>query len=131
MKLAYVQPHMHLRGKDYELRLIYPAGESQTVFKGKFDFEWQLGYNFARPIMLPKGTRIVGISHFDNSANNKFNPDPAKEVHWGAQNWDEMSNGFLGVIFDAKIAPETALRPSGPSLPSRGMLGAILGLLAP
>ena len=78
IKLAYVQPHMHLRGKDYVLRLAYP-----------------------------KGARIIGISHFDNSPNNKYNPDPAREVRWGPQNWNEMSNAFIGLIFDAKIAQET------------------------
>jgi len=129
IKLAYVQPHMHLRGKDYELRLVYPTGESETVFKGKFDFEWQLGYNFAKPIVLPRGTRIVGISHFDNSPNNKFNPDPAQEVRWGPQNWDEMSNAFIGLIFDSKIPVETVLRPSGPSLLPRGKFGPTLAAL--
>ena len=69
-KLVYAQPHMHLRGKDFELRLIYPTGETQTVLKAKWDFEWQMGYEFAKPIDMPKGTRMVGISHFDNSANN-------------------------------------------------------------
>jgi hypothetical protein len=127
-KLAYLQPHMHLRGKDYELRLIYPTGESETVFKGKFDFEWQLGYTLAKPIVLPKGTRVIGISHFDNSANNKFNPDPSKEVRWGDQNWDEMSNVYLGLIVDAGTAPELILRPSGPSLSPLGRLWATLGL---
>jgi len=129
MKLAYVQPHMHLRGKDFELRVIYPAGESQTVFKAKFDFAWQVGYNFAQPIALPKGARIVAISHFDNSANNKFNPDPTKEVHWGPQNWDEMSNAFIGLIFDASIPADTVLRPSGPSLLPRGKFGPTLAAL--
>ncbi len=129
IKLAYVQPHMHLRGKDYELRLVYPTGESETVFKGKFDFEWQLGYNFAKPIVLPRGTRIVGISHFDNSPNNKFNPDPAQEVRWGPQNWDEMSNAFIGLIFDSKIPVESVLRPSGPSLLPRGKFGPTLAAL--
>ena len=129
LKLAYVQPHMHLRGKDYELRLAYPAGETETVFKGRFDFEWQLGYNFAKPIVLPQGTRIIGISHFDNSANNKFNPDPTKEVRWGAQNWDEMSNAFLGLILDAKTSPETVLIPSGPSALPHGRMELIWGLL--
>jgi hypothetical protein len=107
---------------------VYPTGESETVFKGNFDFEWQLGYDLAKPIDLPKGTRIIGISHFDNSANNKFNPDPAKEVRWGPQNWDEMSNAFLGLIFDVKIPPETVLHPSGPSLLSAGKFGPTLGL---
>src|SRR5260370_6467330 len=30
-KLVYVQPHMHVRGKEYELRLAYPSGETETV----------------------------------------------------------------------------------------------------
>jgi mono/diheme cytochrome c family protein len=115
-KLVYVQPHMHLRGKDMELRAIYPTGETQTLFKGVFDFNWQLGYDFAKPIPLPKGTRLIAISHFDNSANNKFNPDPTREIRWGLQNWDEMSNAFVGLIFDAKDDATKLFHRSGPSL---------------
>jgi hypothetical protein len=131
-KLAYVQPHMHLRGKDYELRLIYPTGESETVFRGKFDFNWQQGFTFEKPIPLPRGTRLVGIAHFDNSANNPFNPDPSKEVRWGPQNWDEMSGPFIGLIFDVKTPPETILRRSGPSLlrPVPGQAGPTLAAVS-
>ena len=49
-KLVYIQPHMHLRGKDYELRLIYPTGECETVFKGQWNFDWQVGYQLEKPI---------------------------------------------------------------------------------
>jgi hypothetical protein len=28
--------------------------------------------------------------HFDNSANNKFNPAPDHELAWGEQSWHEM-----------------------------------------
>lgn len=129
-KLAYVQPHMHLRGKDFELRLIYPTGETQTVFKGKFDFDWQLGYDLAKPIPLPKGTRMIGISHFDNSVNNKFNPDPSKEVHWGPQNWDEMSNCFVGLILSLNDDPAKLFHRSGPSLLPPGESGPTLSALA-
>jgi hypothetical protein len=125
-KLVYVQPHMHLRGKDYELRLVYPSGETETVFKGKFDFNWQLGYEFKEPILLPKGTRLIGISHFDNSPNNKFNPDPAKEIRWGLQNWDEMSNAFIGLVFDAKTDPKGLAHRSGVSLLPVGKPGPTL-----
>ena len=118
VKLAYVQPHMHLRGKDYELRLSYPDGRSETVFKGKYDFAWQLGYTLTKPIPLPQGTRITGVAHFDNSANNPFNPDPSQEVRWGAQNWDEMASGFLGLIVNGKTDPERVLRRTGPSAPT-------------
>ena len=129
IKLASVQPHMHLRGKDYELRLLYPTGKSETVFKGKYDFNWQLGYTFAKPIELPKGTRIVGVAHFDNSANNPFNPDSSQDVRWGPQNWNEMNNGFLGLILDEKTPPDAVLRRSGPSAPSVvGRLLETLGL---
>jgi hypothetical protein len=41
-QLVYMQPHMHLRGKDFEVRLISTSGESKTIFKAKWDFNWQL-----------------------------------------------------------------------------------------
>jgi hypothetical protein len=129
VKLVYAQPHMHLRGKDFELRAVYPTGESETVFKGKFDFDWQLGYNFEKPIALPKGTRLIGISHFDNSLTNKYNPDAAKEVHWGPQNWDEMSNCFVGLIFDVNTDAGKVFKASGPSLLPRGKSGPTLAAL--
>jgi hypothetical protein len=127
-KLVYVQPHMHLRGKDYEIRVIYPTGESETVFRGKFDFDWQLGYDLAKPLLLPKGTRVLGISHFDNSPNNPFNPDPAKQVRWGFQNWDEMSNCFMGLVVDLKTDPAKVFYASGPSLLPPGKPGPTLAL---
>jgi hypothetical protein len=132
VRLAYVQPHMHLRGKDYELRLAYPSGEAETVFKGKWDFNWQQGFTFLKPILMPKGTRIIGISHFDNSINNPYNPDPAKEIHWGDQNWDEMSNAFLGLLMPRSTPQESLLRRSGPSLLPRvpGVAGPTLAALA-
>jgi mono/diheme cytochrome c family protein len=116
LKLVYAQPHMHLRGKDYELRAILPNGRAQTLFRSTWDFNWQLGYVFNEPIDLPKGTRLIGISHFDNSPANKFNPDPTKEVRWGLQNWEEMSNCFIGLVFDATIDPKTIFVATGPSL---------------
>jgi hypothetical protein len=126
-RLVYVQPHMHGRGKDYELRLYYPSGKFETVFKGKFDFNWQLGYEFEKPIPVPKGTRLVGIAHFDNSANNKFNPDPTKLVFRGEQNWDEMATGYLGFLLDdPKASPRQFFVRSGPSLLPRGKSGPTL-----
>lgn len=129
VELVYAQPHMHLRGKDFELRAIYPTGEVETLFRGKFDFDWQIGYQYAKPIALPKGTRLIGISHFDNSATNKFNPDPSKDVVWGPQNWDEMSNCFVGLIFPLDTMAEDVFHASGPSLLPRGKFGPTLSAL--
>ena len=119
-KLVYIQPHMHLRGKDYELRVTYPTGETETVFKGVWNFDWQVGYQLAKPLLLPKGTKILAIAHYDNSVNNKFNPDPGKTIWWGDQNWDEMQSGFLGMVFGMNQDANKALIPSGPSLLPRG-----------
>ena len=116
-KLVYIQPHMHVRGKDYEFRVVYPNGKSETLFKGKWDFNWQLGYDFAKPVNLPEGTRLIGISHFDNSADNPYNPDPAKEVRWGPQNWDEMSAAFIGLVMpDRNVDLRAVFKKTGPSL---------------
>ena len=128
-RLVYAQPHMHLRGKDFELRVVSPDKETKTVLKGDWNFEWQMGYQFAEPIVLPKGSKLQLISHFDNSPANRFNPDPAKKVVWGPQNWDEMSNCFIGVLFDTDTAPEKVFLRSGPSLLPRGEHGPTLAEL--
>jgi hypothetical protein len=125
-ELVYIQPHMHLRGKDYELRAIYPTGETQEIFKGKWNFDWQIGYELEKPLALPKGTRLVAIAHFDNSLNNKYNPDANKEVRWGDQNWDEMQSGFLGLVIDSNTNIAKLFIPSGPSLLPRGKSGPTL-----
>ena len=129
-QLVYLQPHMHLRGKDYEVRLIYPSGESKTIFKAKWDFNWQLGFDLAEPLAIPKGTRIVGVAHYDNSAANKYNPDPTKRIVWGQQNWDEMQNCFMGFLVDPAVKdPKKLFAPSGPSLLPRGESGPTLAAL--
>lgn len=115
-KLVYAQPHMHLRGKNFELRVISPAKDVTTVLKGDWNFDWQMGYQFAEPIVLQKGAKLQLITHFDNSAANRHNPDPATQVVWGPQNWDEMSNCFIGVLFGTNTAPENVFLRSGPSL---------------
>ncbi len=102
--LTSMQPHMHYRGKDFEFRAIYPNGQTETLLRVlNYSFSWQLSYDLAKPVLLPKGTRIQCTAHFDNSANNPNNPDPAKEVSWGDQSFDEMMIGFFSVAFDANV----------------------------
>jgi hypothetical protein len=125
-ELVYIQPHMHLRGKDYELDAVYPTGEKQEIFKGQWNFDWQVGYQLEKPLPMPKGTRLVAIAHYDNSLNNKYNPDANKEVHWGDQNWEEMQSGFLGLVVDRDTNVAKIFIPSGPSLLPRGKSGPSL-----
>jgi hypothetical protein len=129
VKLVYAQPHMHLRGKDFELRVVTPDKKLITVLKGDWNFDWQMGYQYEEPITMVKGSKLQLISHFDNSLANRFNPDAAAKVVWGPQNWDEMSNCFIGVVFGRETAPETVFLRSGPSLLPRGDNGPTLASL--
>ena len=105
-------PHMHLRGKDFEFRLILPSGETQTLLKvPNYSFSWQLSYFLAEPKKLPAGTTIECTAHYDNSANNPANPDPTKEVHYGEQSWDEMMFGFFDVAIPFDKSPMDLMRP--------------------
>ena len=89
-------PHSHLRGKSWEYRVVYPDGRKETVLSvPAYDFDWQTYYMFAKPLVVPKGTRLEATAHYDNSANNKFNPDASMDVRWGEQTWDEMLIGYF------------------------------------
>jgi hypothetical protein len=107
VKLSALLPHMHLRGKDFEYRLIFPTGETQTILRvPRYDFNWQLWYEPVNDILLPKGTKVSCTAHFDNSANNPNNPDATKEVRWGDQSWEEMMIGFFSVAFPSDMDPK-------------------------
>jgi hypothetical protein len=101
VRLMYLQPHMHMRGKDMEIRFEYPTGESETLLKvPKYSYLWQTIYYEKEPISVPKNTRLAVIAHWDNSANNPLNPDPTATVRWGDQTWEEMLMPFVGVLVD-------------------------------
>jgi hypothetical protein len=99
--LVSAAPHMHFRGKDMEIRAFYPDGRSEILINvPKYDFAWQTMYFFKRPPALPKGTRLLLTAHFDNSAKNKFNPDPTKAVRWGDPTYDEMMGAIIEYTVD-------------------------------
>src|SRR5215471_2708011 len=107
-ELVYLMPHMHVRGKDMTYTLIYPDGRKEVVLNvPRYDFNWQLGYNTS--VKVPKGTKLHVDAHFDNSANNKFNPNPNKTVYFGEMTWEEMMNPFFGVVVDKSADPAKIL----------------------
>lgn len=101
-RVVSLTPHMHLRGKDFLFKATYPTGESEVLLSvPHYDFNWQLGYAPARELIMPEGSKIECVAHYDNSANNAANPDPTKEVRYGDQSWEEMMFGFFDVALDA------------------------------
>ncbi len=86
-----MSPHMHFRGKDMQYSVKYPDGRDEVLLNvPKYNYEWQLNYEFANPPKIPAGSVITVRAHYDNSANNSRNPAPNEEVIWGQQSWNEM-----------------------------------------
>jgi hypothetical protein len=109
-------PHMHLRGKAFEYEATYPSGEKEMLLKvPAYDFNWQLTYQLAKPLLLPKGTEIRATAWFDNSPNNKYNPDPKAQVHWGDQSWEEMLAGFVDFVVPLEVNPRSIAYPKKPA----------------
>ncbi|MCI0487566.1 MAG: thiol-disulfide isomerase [Blastocatellia bacterium] len=115
-----LHPHMHMRGKDFLYRLVYPDGTSKILLSvPRWDFNWQLTYVFKEEVPAPKGSRLECVAHYDNSEKNKFNPDPTKLVKWGPQTWDEMMIGYLDYTIDKQDLRRERPQPVAGSLNSR------------
>jgi len=118
--LVNLLPHMHFRGNSFEYRAIYPDGKKEVLLRvPHYDFNWQLTYSLAREKKLPKGTVIECEAHFDNSPNNRFNPDPTKEVHYGEQTWEEMMIGFFDVAVPMNTTANDMMFPKHPQEQAR------------
>ncbi|MFY9554884.1 MAG: cytochrome c [Blastocatellia bacterium] len=101
VRLTSYMPHMHLRGKDMRYDVIYPDGRTETLLSvPKFSFNWQTMYYLKKPVLLPKGTKMIVTAHFDNSVKNKYNPDPAKTIRWGDPTYEEMMIGWMEYYVD-------------------------------
>ena len=97
--LLGMMPHMHLRGKSFEYKATYPDGRTEVLLSvPQFDFNWQTSYRLEKPLLMPEGTRIDCVAHFDNSAGNPANPDAKTKVTWGDQTWEEMMIGYLDFV---------------------------------
>jgi hypothetical protein len=89
-------PHMHFRGKRMRFYADYPDGTTEELLNiAHYNYNWQLDYELTEPKFVPAGTKIRAVGAFDNSKQNKANPDPSREVPWGQQSWDEM---FFGSV---------------------------------
>lgn len=104
-------PHMHLRGKSMRYDVQYPDGKTETLLNvPNYDFAWQTNYVLKEPKRLPAGTRIIVTAYFDNSKNNKFNPDPTKDIRYGEPTYDEMMLGFMDFVTEmptvAQVEPK-------------------------
>ncbi|MGZ3377621.1 MAG: hypothetical protein ACXU8S_13590, partial [Phenylobacterium sp.] len=84
-------PHAHYRATSSDLWIRYPDGKEKLLLTlPRYDFGWQGHYNFAEPVKIPAGSKLIAHYVYDNSKSNPHNPDASKTVVWGDQSWEEM-----------------------------------------
>ena len=117
--LYQLQPHAHMRGRDFKYVAVYPDGHEVTVLTvPNYDFHWQLAYQLDAPLTLPAGSKLIVTAHYDNSAGNKHLREsgvdprtcgPDKEAYFRRQNqsWDEMFSPLIQ--YSVEGAASTAL----------------------
>lgn len=106
--------HMHVRGKDMTFMARKPDGSLETLLViPNYNFDWQQSYRWKPGTKtFPAGTTFEVLAHYDNSAFNPYNPDPAKAVRYGDQTFHEMMFGFYfftrsGESLNLTIDPKT------------------------
>jgi len=96
-------PHLHLRGKSMKYTLTTPDGKEEVLLDvPNYDFNWQLYYELETPRQIPADSKVTVVTLFDNSAKNRYNPAPEKEVFWSEQSWDEMYAPQARITVDSR-----------------------------
>jgi len=93
--------HMHNLGRTGYMKLKRKDGREECLLKiSDWDFHWQGGVRFQKPITVSPGDTIEMQCGFDNSAENQaIGPSGEKNVpravNWGENTSDEMCLGIL------------------------------------
>ena len=91
-----MSPHVHLRAKDMQYKLVFPDGSEQIILKvSHYEFSLAIGCDLAEPIRVPKGASWCLRRTYDTSTNNNFNPDAVRNV--GKTGWSESMTKRRGV----------------------------------
>ena len=123
--LSAFQPHMHNRGKAMCMEAIYPDIRADSARPGpartetlncvsNYQFGWHITYPYADDVapILPAGTIIHITAWHDNTAANKYNPNPRNWVGYGQRTIDEMSFAWVSLFYvdDAEYQARTEAR---------------------
>lgn len=96
-ELLALIPHMHVRGKSFQIASRRGDNTEILLDVPRYDFNWQHVYELSQPLPLAEIDKLEFTAHFDNSNQNPANPDPSQTVTWGDQTWEEMAIAFLEV----------------------------------
>jgi hypothetical protein len=87
-----VRPAAHPLMVSLQATAYRPDGTQEVLIWSRgYQSDWQPTYYFKQPVALPAATRVEVIAYFDNSDDNRNNPDsPAKPVRWSDLTSDPM-----------------------------------------
>lgn len=107
--------HAHMLCSSMKMFGELPDGkETPLLHIANWDFDWQNRYTFAAMVPLPKGAVVRAELRYDNSKDNKNNPNnPPKRVRWGRETTDEMGSITLLVVPKDEADAELLLRAVG------------------
>ena len=110
--ISAFQPHMHNRGKAQCMEAIYPDVRPDSARPGpartetlscvsNYQFGWHITYPYADEVqpILPAGTVVHITAWHDNTAANKYNPNPRNWVGYGQRTIDEMSFAWVSLYY--------------------------------
>jgi mono/diheme cytochrome c family protein len=116
--------HTHYRGQAGYLDLVLADGTKKKLINlPRYDFNWQRTYDFAEPVLVPKGAKLVATYLYDNSVRNAANPNPKEKVIWGDQSWEEMH--YTSIYY--QWTDETTAKPADATDEMRA--GRLLGMM--
>jgi len=116
-RLLSFQPHMHNRGKAMCVEAIIPQPATGRPVDGdphppspkvetlscvdRYRFAWHRNYLYSEDVqpLLPAGTILHVIGWKDNTAGNRFNPDPDAWVGSGSRTIDEMNFAWMSMYY--------------------------------
>lgn len=115
-RLLGAMPHMHLRGKSFQLDVRDSENKETLLSVPHYDFNWQHWYQLETPLALGNIDALEMQVSFDNSPSNPTNPDPEEFVTWGDQTWQEMAVAFFDIAHP-RGKPHIIARPKNKKTP--------------
>jgi hypothetical protein len=92
INMQTIWPHTHNIAKNVLCFAKTPTNEIIPLVRiPNWDYLWQSSYEFVKPISIPAHSKIYMICLYDNTENNKRNPNhPPQKVIYGRKAQDEM-----------------------------------------
>jgi hypothetical protein len=81
-----IRPLLFPFAKSVEVTAHRPDGTTEVLIWARdYRYDWQPQYDFQRPVVFPKETRLEVVSYLDNSDSNNSNPNnPAQAIRFAA-----------------------------------------------